>query len=139
MIPASKANLIPLLEIAPMASGRLILLGLLGLVVAEAAVFLAVARTFGSFVALFTLFATSVLWPWDPRPHGQAATRWLADMLSRRDIADGIRLLRGDFGKLRGPGPVTGRSRPRSCTRSVTPALPAATNNERPAGRDQLR
>ncbi len=41
--------------------GRLILLGLLGLVVAEAAVFLMVAQLLGSFTALFLLFATSIL------------------------------------------------------------------------------
>jgi UPF0716 protein FxsA len=41
--------------------GKLILLGLLGLVVAEAAVFLAIAWIFGSFVALIALAATSVL------------------------------------------------------------------------------
>ena len=70
-----------------MASGRLILLGLLGLVVAEAAVFLAVARTFGSFVALFTLFATSVFGFLVLGRMGKRLAGRLADMLSRRDLA----------------------------------------------------
>jgi UPF0716 protein FxsA len=69
-----------------MAPGRLILLGLLGLVVAEAAVFLAVARAFGSFVALFTLFATSVFGFLVLGRMGKRLISRLTDMLSRRDL-----------------------------------------------------
>lgn len=70
-----------------MAAGRLILLGLLGLVVAEAAVFLAVARAFGSFFALFTLFATSVFGFIVLGRTGKRLVSRLADMLSRRGLA----------------------------------------------------
>ena len=69
-----------------MAPGRLILLGLLGLVVAEAAVFLVVARFLGSFLALFTLFATSVLGALVLGHMGRRLIARLADMLSRRDV-----------------------------------------------------
>ena len=41
--------------------GNLILIGLLGLLVAEAGVFLLVARAVGGFAALFALLATSIL------------------------------------------------------------------------------
>lgn len=70
-----------------MASGRLILLGLLGLVVAEAAVFIAVAEEFGSLVALFTLFATSVFGFLVLGRMGKRLAGRLADMLSRRELA----------------------------------------------------
>src|SRR5262249_52932610 len=69
-----------------MAPGRLILLGLLGLVVAGAAVFLAVARVFGSVFALFTLFATSVFGFIVLGWMGKRLVSRLADMLSRRDF-----------------------------------------------------
>ncbi|RKE69323.1 FxsA family protein [Pseudorhodoplanes sinuspersici] len=72
-----------------MASGRLILLGLLGLVVAEAAVFLVAAQAFGSFVVLFTLFATSVFGFLVLGRMGKRLVGRLADMLSRRDPAFG--------------------------------------------------
>jgi UPF0716 protein FxsA len=67
--------------------GRLILLGLLGLVVAEAAVFLLVAQLLGSFTALFLLFATSVLGALVLGRMGRRLAGRLADMLSRRDLA----------------------------------------------------
>lgn len=70
-----------------MASGRLILLGLLGLVVAEAAVFIAVAEEFGSLAALFTLFATSVFGFLVLGRMGKRLAGRLADMLSRRELA----------------------------------------------------
>lgn len=69
-----------------MVPGRLILLGLLGLVVAEAAVFLAAARLLGWFGALFTLFATSVLGFLVLGRMGRRLIARLADMLSRRDL-----------------------------------------------------
>ena len=69
-----------------MAPGRLILLGLLGLVVAEAAVFLAAARLLGWFGALFTLFATSVFGFLVLGRMGRRLIARLADMLSRRDL-----------------------------------------------------
>lgn len=67
--------------------GRLILLGLLGLVVAEAAMFLAVARLLGSFTALFLLFATSVVGGLVLARMGKRLAGRLADMLSQRDLA----------------------------------------------------
>ena len=67
--------------------GRLILLGLLGLVVAEAAVFLMVAQLLGSFTALFLLFATSILGALVLGRMGKRLAGRLADMLSQRDLA----------------------------------------------------
>ena len=67
--------------------GKLILLGLLGLVVAEAAVFLMVAQLLGSFTALFLLFATSILGALVLGRMGKRLAGRLADMLSRRDMA----------------------------------------------------
>lgn len=67
--------------------GRLILLGLLGLVVAEAAVFLLVAQLLGSFTALFLLFATSILGALVLGRMGKRLAGRLADMLSQRDLA----------------------------------------------------
>jgi UPF0716 protein FxsA len=66
--------------------GRLILLGLLGLVVAEAAVFLTVAQLIGSVPALFLLFATSLLGGLVLARMGRRLAGRLADMMSRRDI-----------------------------------------------------
>jgi UPF0716 protein FxsA len=67
--------------------GKLILLGLLGLVVAEAAVFQVVAQLLGSFTALFLLFATSILGALVLGRMGKRLAGRLADMLSRRDMA----------------------------------------------------
>jgi UPF0716 protein FxsA len=67
--------------------GRLILLGLLGLVVAEAAVFLMVAQSIGSIPALVLLFATSVLGGLVLGRMGRRLAGRLADMMSRRDMA----------------------------------------------------
>jgi UPF0716 protein FxsA len=69
-----------------MSVGRLILLTLLGLVVAEAAVFLMIARAFGSFVALFALFATSILGALVLARMGKRLAGRLADVLSHREI-----------------------------------------------------
>ncbi len=65
--------------------GRLILLGLLGLVVAEAAVFLTVAQLLGSVPALVLLFATSVFGGLVLGRMGRQLAGRLADMMSRRD------------------------------------------------------
>lgn len=67
--------------------GRLILLGLLGLVVAEAAVFLTVAQLIGSLPALVLLCATSVLGGLVLAGMGRRLAGRLADMMSRRDTA----------------------------------------------------
>lgn len=67
--------------------GRLILLGLLGLVVAEAAVFLMVAQALGSLPALVLLFATSVLGGLVLGRMGRRLAGRFADMLSRREVA----------------------------------------------------
>ncbi len=67
--------------------GRLILLGLLGLVVAEAAVFLMVAGLLGSLPALVLLFATSILGGLVLGRMGRRLAGRLADMMSRRDGA----------------------------------------------------
>ncbi len=67
--------------------GRLIVVGLLGLVVAEAAVFLMVAQLLGSFTALVLLFATSVLGALVLGRMGRRLAGRLADMMSRRDTA----------------------------------------------------
>jgi UPF0716 protein FxsA len=66
--------------------GRLILLGLLGLVVAEAAVFLTVAQLLGSLPALVLLFATSILGGLVLGRMGRRLAGRLADMMSRRDL-----------------------------------------------------
>ncbi len=67
--------------------GRLILLGLLGLVVAEAALFLMVAQAIGSLPALVLLFATSVLGGLVLGRMGRRLAGRLADMMSRRNGA----------------------------------------------------
>jgi UPF0716 family protein affecting phage T7 exclusion len=61
--------------------------GLLGLVVAEAAVFLMVAELLGSLPALILLFATSVLGALVLGRMGRRLAGRLADMMSRRDAA----------------------------------------------------
>ncbi len=67
--------------------GRLILLGLLGLVVAEAAVFLMVAQALGSLTALILLFTTSIIGAAILGHMGRRLAGRLADMMSRRDAA----------------------------------------------------
>lgn len=67
--------------------GKLILFGLLGLVVAEAAAFLLAARAFGSMTALVALFATSALGVGVLARMGRRMAGRLADMLSRQNIA----------------------------------------------------
>ncbi|MET0278352.1 MAG: FxsA family protein [Pseudorhodoplanes sp.] len=67
--------------------GRLILLGLLGLVVAEAAVFLTVAQVIGSLPALVLLFASSILGGLVLGRMGRRLAGRLADMMSRRDLS----------------------------------------------------
>jgi UPF0716 protein FxsA len=69
-----------------MSVGRLILLGLLGLVVAEAAVFLIVAQVFGSFAAIVALISTSVLGIAVLARMGRRLAGRLADILSQRDF-----------------------------------------------------
>jgi len=59
----------------------------LGLVVAEAAVFLLVAQLLGSFTTLFLLFATSVLGGLVLGRMVKRIAGRLADMLSQRDLA----------------------------------------------------
>ncbi|MGV3634377.1 MAG: FxsA family protein [Pseudorhodoplanes sp.] len=66
--------------------GKLILLGLLGLVVAEAAVFLLIAQAFGSFVAIVALLSTSVLGVGILARMGRRLAGRLADILSHRDF-----------------------------------------------------
>jgi UPF0716 family protein affecting phage T7 exclusion len=66
--------------------GKLILLGLLGLVVAEAAVFLLIAQTFGSFVAIVALMSTSVLGVAVLARMGRRLAGRLADIVSQRDF-----------------------------------------------------
>lgn len=66
--------------------GRLILFGLLGLVMAEAAVFLAVAWVFGSFAALVGLAATSVLGMLVLARMGRRLAGRVADILANRDF-----------------------------------------------------
>ena len=60
--PGLKGQHHTILEVAPMASGKLILLALLGLVVAEGSVFLAAAQTFG--LPLFCLRCSQLLGIW---------------------------------------------------------------------------
>lgn len=66
--------------------GKLILLGLLGLVMAEAAVFLAVAWVFGSFVTVVALMATSILGLAVLARMGRRLAGRVADILSQRDF-----------------------------------------------------
>lgn len=66
--------------------GKLILFGLLGLVMAEAAVFLMVAWTFGSFIAVVALMATSVLGFGVLARMGRRLAGRVADILSQRDF-----------------------------------------------------
>ncbi len=66
--------------------GKLILFGLLGLVVAEAAVFLTIAWAFGSFIAVVGLMATSVLGLAVLARMGRRFAGRLADILSQRDF-----------------------------------------------------
>jgi UPF0716 protein FxsA len=67
--------------------GRSILLGLLGLVMAEAAVFLSVAWIFGSFTAISALLATSILGMMILARMGRRFAGRVADILARRDFA----------------------------------------------------
>jgi UPF0716 protein FxsA len=67
--------------------GRLILLGLLGLVVAEAAVFLMVAGILGSVPALILLLATSILGAMVLGRMGRQLAGRFADMMSRQEGA----------------------------------------------------
>lgn len=69
--------------------GRLILLGILGLVVAEAAVFLLVAQLLGSLPALVLLFATSIFGAAVLGRMGRRLAGNLADMMSRRGMSPG--------------------------------------------------
>lgn len=66
--------------------GKLILFGLLGLVMAEVAVFLMVAWAFGSFVAIVALMATSVLGLAVLARMGRRLAGRVADILSQRDF-----------------------------------------------------
>jgi UPF0716 protein FxsA len=66
--------------------GKLILLGLLGLVMAEVAVFLMIAWAFGSFTAVFALLATSVVGMLVLARMGRRLAGRVADILSQRDF-----------------------------------------------------
>lgn len=66
--------------------GKLILVGLLGLVVAEVVVFLIVAWVFGSFAAVFALLATSALGMLVLARMGRRFAGRLADVLSQRGL-----------------------------------------------------
>jgi UPF0716 protein FxsA len=66
--------------------GKLILFGLLGLVMAEALVFLMVAWAFGSFVTIVALMATSVLGLAVLARMGRRLAGRVADILSQRDF-----------------------------------------------------
>jgi UPF0716 protein FxsA len=66
--------------------GKLILLGLLGLVVAEIAAFLAVAWIFGMFAATIALIATSVLGFVVLMQMGRRFISRVADILAQRDF-----------------------------------------------------
>jgi UPF0716 protein FxsA len=66
--------------------GKLILLGLLGLVVAEIAAFLTVASIFGIFAAALALIATSVLGVVVLMQMGRRFVSRVADILARRDF-----------------------------------------------------
>lgn len=67
--------------------GRSILFGLLGLVVAEAAVFLAAAWVFGSFAAISALLATSIFGMLVLARMGRRFAGRVADVLAQRDFA----------------------------------------------------
>jgi UPF0716 family protein affecting phage T7 exclusion len=71
---------------APMPVGRLILFGLLGLVMAEAAVFLAIVHAFGSVTAVFALISTSVAGMLVLARMGRRLAGRVADILSQRDF-----------------------------------------------------
>ena len=71
---------------APMPVGKLILFGLLGLVMAEAAVFLMVAWILGISGALLALLATSVLGVTVLARMGRRFVRRLADIVAQRDF-----------------------------------------------------
>jgi hypothetical protein len=98
-----------------MASGRVILLELLGLVVAEAAFSLLSRGHLGSRIALFTLFATSVGGLRGPSRHGQTAGRSLGGHVVAAGRAPGpsASVLRGTKGSrsraLTVPGGPSGR------------------------------
>ncbi|MGD9921595.1 MAG: FxsA family protein [Pseudorhodoplanes sp.] len=66
--------------------GKLILFGILGLVVAEATVFLTVAWMFGSFAAVAGLIATSLLGMLVLAQMGRRLAGRLVDILSQRDF-----------------------------------------------------
>jgi UPF0716 protein FxsA len=66
--------------------GKLILFGLLGLVMAEVAVFLTIAWVFGSFVAVFALLATSGFGMLVLARMGRRFAGRLADLLSQRGL-----------------------------------------------------
>jgi UPF0716 protein FxsA len=66
--------------------GKLILFGLLGLVMAEVAVFLLVAGVLGSFAAVFALLATSALGMLVLARMGRRFAGRLADVLSQRGL-----------------------------------------------------
>jgi UPF0716 protein FxsA len=66
--------------------GKLILFGLLGLVMAEVAVFLIIAWVFGSFAAVFALLATSALGMLVLARMGRRFVGRLADLLSQRGL-----------------------------------------------------
>jgi UPF0716 protein FxsA len=66
--------------------GKLILFGLLGLVMAEVAVFLIIAWVFGSFAAVFALLATSALGMLVLARMGRRFAGRLADLLSQRGL-----------------------------------------------------
>lgn len=67
--------------------GRSILFGLLGLVMAEAAVFLMATWVFGSFAAISALLATSVLGMLVLARMGRRFAGRIADVLAQRDFA----------------------------------------------------
>jgi UPF0716 protein FxsA len=69
-----------------MSVGRLILLGLLGLVVAEAAVFLMVVWAIGPFFAVVALLGTSMLGMLVLARMGRRFASRVLDVLSRRDF-----------------------------------------------------
>lgn len=66
--------------------GKQILFGLLGLVMAEVAVFLTLVWIFGSFVTVFTLLATSAVGLLLLARMGRRFAGRLADILSQRDF-----------------------------------------------------
>jgi UPF0716 protein FxsA len=66
--------------------GKLILFGLLGLVMAEVAVFLTIAWVFGTFVAVFALLTTSAIGMLVLARMGRRFAGRVADILSQRDF-----------------------------------------------------